>query len=190
MRVYVAGPYSQGDKDVNVERAMLIASRLMAAGHEPFVPHLSHFWDRVYPQDYGRWMTWCLAWVGQCQALIRLAGASAGADREAARAREMGLPIFCSVDELVAAKTGLWAIETENNYFCVNSAKDMVVALYESFVVGHYGHRVLEITRQPSPEEFGVHGEIPELLVIRRLKFSSVSELFYWARNNDVETPR
>ena len=99
-RVYVAGPYSQGDKDVNVERAMLIGARLLAAGHQPFVPHLAHFWDRLYPQDYDRWMAWCLEWLEKCEAVLRLPGASSGADRETARARELAIPVFYSLDDL------------------------------------------------------------------------------------------
>lgn len=97
MRVYVAGPYTQGDVAQNVRRAIEVGNNLLEAGHTPFIPHLTHFWHLLYPQDSMTWITWCLAWLEQCEALIRLPGASHGADTEVSRARQLGIPVFTSV---------------------------------------------------------------------------------------------
>jgi hypothetical protein len=93
-RVYVAGPYSQGNVNRNVAAAMAVGAQILDAGHTPFVPHLSHFWDVSHPRDYEVWMAWDLAWLRQCDALVRIAGPSSGADREVACAREMKMPVF------------------------------------------------------------------------------------------------
>jgi hypothetical protein len=40
-------------------------------------------------------------WVRRCDAVLRLPGASSGADREVALAERLGLPVFGSVDEVL-----------------------------------------------------------------------------------------
>jgi len=106
-RIYVAGPYSQGNVNRNVAQAMAVGMRVMDAGHVPFVPHLSHFWDVTCPRDYETWMRWCLEWLRQCEALVRIAGPSSGADREVVCAREMKIPVFDAGSE----GFGLWMRE-------------------------------------------------------------------------------
>lgn len=92
--VYVAGPYTSGGEAANVRIALDMGDRILALGGVPFVPHLFHLWDLNAPKPYEAWMEICLAWVTKCDALVRLPGESAGADREVARARELGLPVF------------------------------------------------------------------------------------------------
>lgn len=38
--------------------------------------------------------------LGRCDAVLRIAGQSAGADLDVARARELGLPVYTTVDEI------------------------------------------------------------------------------------------
>ena len=95
MRVYVAGPYSRGDVAENVRLAVLVADDLLDAGHAPYVPHLTHFWHLLKPREYEDWLRLDLLWLEQCEAVLRLPGESPGADREVARARELGLPVYC-----------------------------------------------------------------------------------------------
>lgn len=104
MRAYLAGPYSQPDQAVNVRNAILAASRLVDAGHVPFVPHLTHLWNLVAPRPYEDWLRLDLVWVGQCEALIRLPGESPGADREVAEARRLGLPVYEGVGAFLEAE--------------------------------------------------------------------------------------
>lgn len=102
MRVYVAGPLTEGERGWNVRRAVLAGTKLLDAGHEPFVPHLSELWDILSPRPYETWMRWCLAWVAQCQALVRLSGKSDGARREEHLARDLGIPVYWSVEDFLA----------------------------------------------------------------------------------------
>lgn len=99
LRVYIAGPYSQGNVNRNVREALDIGAKILCAGHTPFVPHLCHFWDVSHPMDYETWMRWDMAWLEQCDILLRLPGPSAGADREVARARELRKPVFEGLSE-------------------------------------------------------------------------------------------
>ena len=98
MKVYVAGPYTKGDVALNVRRAIEAADCLLKAGHQPFLPHLTHFWHLVCPGPYEQWMALDLAWLSVCHALVRLPGESSGADREVAEAIKLGTPVFSGVE--------------------------------------------------------------------------------------------
>lgn len=105
LRVYVAGPYTQGDTALNVRAAVYAGNLLAEFGHFPFIPHLSHFWHMMIPhEDKEFWMTQDIAWLAQCDVLLRLEGESEGADREVEMARVLGLPVFYSVFDLPRRK--------------------------------------------------------------------------------------
>lgn len=104
MRIYVAGPYTQGDPAVNVRRAVEAADGLAKRGHVPFIPHLSHFWHLLFPHEYVFWMEQDLAWLRQCEAILRLEGESPGADCEVRMAEELGLGVYRSVYEVPRAR--------------------------------------------------------------------------------------
>lgn len=101
IRVYVAGPYS-GDEEANVRRAIDAFAQLHALGFLPFAPHLYHAVGLVYPEiGYEAWMALCFAELERCDALLRLSGASKGADREVAHALLKGIPVFPHIEALV-----------------------------------------------------------------------------------------
>lgn len=87
VRVYVAGPITKGDRKQNIHNAIDAADRLLVAGHIPFVPHLCHWWNKRHRHDYEYWLNWDFEWLRQCEALVRIPGESAGADREVEFAR-------------------------------------------------------------------------------------------------------
>lgn len=92
--VYVAGPYSQGDPAENVATAVRVASLLMDRGWAwPLVPHLSHLWHMIAPRPHRDWIDLDLALLARCDGLVRLPGASAGADGEVDWAVEHGVPV-------------------------------------------------------------------------------------------------
>lgn len=97
--IFIAAPYTLGDVALNVKDAMDVANKLIDKGFFPYCPHLSHFLHMTKPQSYQTWIDYTLAWMEKCDAIIRLEGESKGADGEEARAREIGLPIYRSVDE-------------------------------------------------------------------------------------------
>lgn len=100
-RIYVAGHYTHGDVAVNVRNAMEAGTRIIEAGHSPFIPHLYHFVHMQKPQAYSVWITLDLAWVEVCHALLRLPGDSPGADGEVAYAKQLGIPVFTDMSELL-----------------------------------------------------------------------------------------
>ena len=101
MRVYVSSPYSLGGVEANVRTAINAATELLDAGYWPYVPLLCHFWHQQRPRDYETWMALDLAWLAVCDCVLRLPGESPGADREVARAHELGLPVYGSVEEVL-----------------------------------------------------------------------------------------
>lgn len=112
MRVYVMGPFTQGDLMMNLRQVIDAAEQLRAAGHIPFLPHLSMFWHLVHPHDYEYWMSWDQDWLDVCEAAVRLPGPSSGSEREIARCKELNIPHFYSVADFLA-----WCInnsKTEN----------------------------------------------------------------------------
>lgn len=100
-RVYIASPYSAGDAEENVMRQIEVANVLLNAGLCPYVPLLTHFWHARTPRDYEDWMRLDAEWLRCSDVVLRLPGESAGADREAALARELGIPVLPSVGNVL-----------------------------------------------------------------------------------------
>ena len=98
-RVYIAGPYTQGDVAANVRAAIEAGNRLMEVGYLVYIPHLNHFWHFLFPHDWQTWINHDLAWLPLCHIFVRLPGESKGADLEENKAIELGLR-FATVEEL------------------------------------------------------------------------------------------
>lgn len=101
--VYVAGPISKGDPFFNVAEGVRWAEAVRAAGLVPFCPHLSGLWQMIKPVDYEAWLTYDFAWIERCDALLRMPGASPGAEREVAFAKKLGIPVFTNINEILMA---------------------------------------------------------------------------------------
>ena len=102
MVIYIASPYSgYTNKQAAVDAQIEAFAALLLAGHEPIAPLLSHYVDRRYPASYERWLRWGLAILARCDAVVRLPGESAGADREVALATALGKPVYLSVEEAI-----------------------------------------------------------------------------------------
>ena len=97
MKIYIAGPYSSAPEE-NTQRAIEYGLELMARGHSPYVPHLTHFMDvaankRGQPVPYERWLELDNEWLPICDELHRLPGESSGSDEEVALAEKLGIPV-------------------------------------------------------------------------------------------------
>lgn len=100
--VYVAGPYTSPDPIINTREAILTGQRLYDAGMFPYVPHLTLLWHMVAPQeDVEYWYAFDLNAIDHADALLRMPGASTGADREVAYAEAQHVPCFTSEPELL-----------------------------------------------------------------------------------------
>jgi hypothetical protein len=105
IRCYAAGPYS-GNEMGNTIDALAVGDRLDALGFNAFVPHNWHWWSLIHPRTYEEWMKKCLAEVERSDVLLRMAGASSGADREVEHAKAHGIPVVYSEAELLTWAEG------------------------------------------------------------------------------------
>lgn len=96
MRVYVAGPYTLGDRSENLRNIMKATIEILDAGHEPFCPLLSFFLDLTYPRPWEDWMRLDLAWLKVAEAVVRIYGESSGGDVETRLGTDLGIPVFYS----------------------------------------------------------------------------------------------
>lgn len=104
MRIYIAGPYTNGDVAVNVKKAIEAGDFVCRyLGHAVFIPHLTHFWHMLIPGDYEFWLRVDVEWLEVCDAVLRLPGESKGADREVKLARGMGKSIYTSISQIPMA---------------------------------------------------------------------------------------
>lgn len=91
--IYVAGPIT-GDPHGCVRNAVATFEPLRAWGAVPFFPQLSVLHEMIAPQDYETWMAYDFDVIRRCDALLRLPGESAGADREVEHADRLHLAVF------------------------------------------------------------------------------------------------
>jgi hypothetical protein len=114
MWIMVAGPYRTGARDAaerarNLRALNLAARAIHERGHVPIVgvnlalPII----EAAGPSSYDEIMLpLSLALAERCDAILRLAGESVGADREVERVRAHGGAVYASVAEIPRAKGG------------------------------------------------------------------------------------
>ena len=101
MRIYIASAYTKGDVAVNVHKVIEVADKLVGMGHTPYIPHLTHFWHLVSPKEIDFWYKYDNSFLDHwAEALLRIRNESVGADREVARARRLGLPVFYNLEDI------------------------------------------------------------------------------------------
>jgi hypothetical protein len=108
----VAGPYSSGAVDAAARAANLralneAALAVFRCGHVPVIgvnlalPII----DAAGADSFDEIMTpLSLSLAERCDAVLRIGGASAGADEEVARFRARGLPVFHALDDIPDAR--------------------------------------------------------------------------------------
>lgn len=117
VKVYIAGPYTNGDKEENTLEAIKWGNTLFNNGFVPFIPHLTHFWDVQHPHEYTDWLAYDLKWLRECQCVFRIPGESPGADLEECAALMLNIPIFYDIAELLS-------------YYSLNIGLDNPVEVY------------------------------------------------------------
>ena len=100
-KVYIASPYTLGDVAVNVKLQIDTADTLMNFKLLPIVPLYSHFQHMVHPRPYQDWIDIDLELVKISDCVLRLGGESKGADGEVKLAKELKIPVYYSLLELV-----------------------------------------------------------------------------------------
>ena len=106
-RIYIAGPYSSDStfgQQANIDAARGAAIALYRMGHTPFCPHTMTAWfDRLAPDIPGEvYLRTGIEWLRLCEAVLMLPGweQSAGSRAEYAEARERGLWVYVSIEEI------------------------------------------------------------------------------------------
>lgn len=101
IKIYIASPYSKGDKLENVKFQINAANELIRRGYAPYVPLLNHFIQNEFPQTEHKWLKLDFEYLSSCDVLIRLKPIkngeevlSPGADKEEKYAISLGIPIF------------------------------------------------------------------------------------------------
>ncbi len=100
IKIYLAGPYSNGDNIVNVRNIIDAADQLALAGYAVYVPHLNFAWHLVHPHGWEFWIKHDLEWLPTCDYLVRLPGDSPGCEIELRKARDLKIPLI-TVDDLL-----------------------------------------------------------------------------------------
>ncbi len=114
MWVMVAGPYTAGGADPEQRRANLrtlnqVALAVFERGHIPVIgvnnalPVIAEAGEARFDELM---MPISLAMAERCDAVLRVGGASQGADQEVARFRTAGKPVFNDLGELPRAEEG------------------------------------------------------------------------------------
>lgn len=109
MKVYVAGPMRIGDMARNIRNGIDAAQNLLELGFAPYLPHLTHFWDLVWPNDFKAWLKLDFRFLSACDLLLRLPGESEGADREVDYAKQLGIPVCHSSYEALQERDKILA---------------------------------------------------------------------------------
>lgn len=107
MKIYIAGPYTASTPELvrrNVDIAIDAGLKVWKKGHVPFIPHLTHFVDERavatgVPMQYDEYLAWDTQWLEGCDAILYLSS-SRGADLELQNAKQLGLTIYWSVDDV------------------------------------------------------------------------------------------
>ena len=100
--VYVAGPYTSGDRMENIRAARDAGIELMRRGYIPVVMHTMYdLWDLGTGLVYEDFIKAGLTLVGLCESVLLLPGweNSPGAQREHRRAEELGLAVWTEIPE-------------------------------------------------------------------------------------------
>jgi hypothetical protein len=109
--VYIASPYSKGDPAVNTHFQCAVFDQLLSGGRViPIAPLWSHFQHLLFPRPYADWITYDQSLLRLYDACLRLPvsfesmaysqNESSGADAEVAMFRQMGRPVFFSIEKL------------------------------------------------------------------------------------------
>jgi hypothetical protein len=100
-KIYISSPYLGIDVEASLERQIATAALLIDAGCNPYAPILNHLiqmkWKKaeevLYKLDFE--------WLKECDAVYRLQGNSARADKEVSFAQAKHIPVLYSMMEVL-----------------------------------------------------------------------------------------
>ena len=128
-KVYIASPYTLGDTARNVRAQHLAKDALFQLDCIPFMPLLSHYHEIGYPQSWDVWIEWCLAWLPNCDYLLRLPGESKGADREVWAALDNNIIVLETIEK---ATDALYLLDKDHQTFAHHAGIQTIAMLYSA----------------------------------------------------------
>jgi len=96
--VYLAAPFSKGDKKQNVERSIKATNFLIDHGIYVYNPLLTYYLDLDNARTASFWYDFDKRWLQICHALVYLPGESVGVQEEIKYAAEHGIDIYAWED--------------------------------------------------------------------------------------------
>lgn len=116
MWVMVSGPYRSGaasaaEREANLEAMNRAALGLFELGHVPVIganmalPMIAVAGAERYDELM---MPLSLGLAERCDAVLRVGGASAGADEEVLRFRERGCPVYVGIEDVPSNRLASW----------------------------------------------------------------------------------
>ena len=103
IKIYIASPYTNGDKQKLTDLQVEAAAELLKLGFNPFTPLLSHYIS-IFANDMDNfpWLEVDIEWLKMCDIIVRLHPKDAkgldipspGADEEEEYAKANGIPLF------------------------------------------------------------------------------------------------
>ena len=100
-KIYIASPYTKGNKNSNILRQVEAANELIERGYNVFAPlSFGYLQEMFHELPHEKWMEIDFDWILSCDAVLRLSGESKGADREVAFAKENDIPVFHKIEEI------------------------------------------------------------------------------------------
>lgn len=97
---YLAGPITSDPHGHMAEAAQISASLTAMYGVELFTPQASVALEEIHARKPDEWLRLDGCIIARCDFLYRLPGVSNGADAEVQLAREVGIPVFFTTDQL------------------------------------------------------------------------------------------
>lgn len=96
IKVFIAGPYTKGDRDENLNKMIDTTNELINHGFNPLPLNLCyHLVEYKHKREnYVDWIEITSQWVEKCDCLLRLTGQSSGADGEVDLAKKLNIPVF------------------------------------------------------------------------------------------------
>ena len=104
LRVYIAAPYTLPDPCININAVLKVANHLLNSGYAVYTPHLTHFQHIYNPRPKKDWLELDKEFLKVCDVVWRLPGTSKGADEEVKLAKELGIPVVTTIDQLKKIK--------------------------------------------------------------------------------------
>jgi hypothetical protein len=107
IKIYIAGAYSAPTwegKQNNTDKAIEVGVQLILKGHNPLIPHLTHYIDKMAINKginitWEKWMKIDDEWLCLCDALLLISN-SRGANIELERAKQLNKIIYYSLEEI------------------------------------------------------------------------------------------